>query len=144
MLKNDGFTLVELLISIAIIGLIITALFNINIAGFKFLAFNRDRVELQQQARLISTNLERQIRKANSITVNGNVTLNGNIIFYVQNNRLILDDNGNVTNITDPVVNDHEFSWVDEDKGVVYFYFELEQDKSSYEITNVFYPRAKN
>ena len=144
MLKNDGFTLVELLISIAIIGLIITALFNINIAGFKFLAFNRDRVELQQQARLISTNLERQIRKANSITVNGNVTLNGNIIFYVQNNRLILDDNGNVTNITDPIINDYEFSWVDEDKGVVYFYFELKQDKSSYEITNVFYPRAKN
>ena len=151
MLKNEGFTLIEVMVSIAIIGLILTALLNINIAGFKFMAYNRDRVELQNQARLINTNFERQIRKANSINVNGDtnyngdVTLNENITLYVQNNRLMINDSsGMVKSITDPVIDEYGFNWVDEDKGLVYFYFKLIKDNSSYEITNVFYPRGKN
>ena len=145
MIKNEGFTLIEIMVSIAIVGLILSALFNINVAGFRFLDYNRDRVGLQNQARLISTNFERQIRKASSITINTDMTLNGDTTFFVQNNTLKVNDSaGNVSTITDPVVNEYDFRWVDEDKGSVYFYFKLVKDKSTYEITNVFYPRAKN
>ncbi|HMA60443.1 MAG TPA: prepilin-type N-terminal cleavage/methylation domain-containing protein, partial [Halanaerobiales bacterium] len=64
---KSGFTLIELLVVVVILGLVITAVLNINLGGFKFLLLNRDRIKLQDEARLISTNLERQIRKSSGI-----------------------------------------------------------------------------
>ena len=145
MKKINGFTLIEVLVSIAVLGLVITALFNINIAGFRFMAYNQDRVDLQDQARIINNNLERQIRKASNIDVNSNkiILSDGAVEFYVEGSILKVDNNGVVRNITDNVVDGYTFSLEDADEGRVYFYFKLVKDKSTYEIHNRFYPRAK-
>ena len=147
MKNNRGFTLIEVLVSIVIIGLVITALYNINIAGFNFLAFNRDRVELQDQSRLINTNLERQIRKANGIdndlSDQYNLYFENGDRFFVENNILKFTDssNGSTRNITTDVISSHNFSY---DGESVIFEFELILDNSSYEVYNRFYPRAIN
>lgn len=150
--KNKGFTLIEILIALVIIGLVLTALFNINLAGFKFLAYNQDRVELQNQARIINNNFERQIRKASDIEINSNneiVLSGGNIKIYVKDDvakpwQLKLENSGNVRNITDNVISDYHFEMEDTEKGLLYFDFQLMMDISTYEIHNRFYPRAKN
>lgn len=150
--KNKGFTLIEILIALVIIGLVLTALFNINLAGFKFLAYNQDRVELQNQARIINNNFERQIRKASDIEINSNneiVLSGGNIKIYVKDDvakpwQLKLENSGNVRNITDNVISDYHFEMEDTEKGLLYFDFQLMMDNSTYEIHNRFYPRAKN
>src|SRR6056297_3952655 len=99
MRENNGFTLLEIILAIAIIGLVITALFNINMAGFNFLNYNQDRVELQNQARLITTNLEKYIRngvfakdiynKKALVIITPNDS-NNNIIFYVNDNKQLI------------------------------------------------------
>jgi len=145
--NNRGFTLIEVLVSIAIIGLVITALFNMNIAGFNFLAYNQDRVELQDQARLITTNLETQIRKSSGIdhtmSDQNNLYLKNGDRFYVQNNILKFSDSssGTTRNITTAVISSHSFSY---DGESVIFSFNLNLDNSSYQINNRFYPRAIN
>ena len=147
MKNNKGFTLIEVLVSIAIIGLVITALYNMNIAGFNFLAYNQDRVELQREARLISTNLETQIRKSsgidNDMSDQDNLYFDNGDRFYVQNNILKFNDSssGTTRNITTDVISSHSFSY---DGESVIFDFVLNLDNSSYEIHNRFYPRAIN
>src|SRR6056297_2111785 len=91
-----GFTLIELLVVVVILGLVITAVLNINLGGFKFLLLNRDRIKLQDEARLITTNLEREIRSskgAENISVDSDdqslklITKGESIVFYVDNNN---------------------------------------------------------
>jgi len=172
MRDKNGFTLIEIILAIAIIGLIITALFNINMAGFNFLNYNQDRVELQNQARLITTNLEKYIRngvfakeiynKKALVIITPNDSDN-NIIFYVNDNkRLIMgyiDETIDVIesyslttinsylynqrNITAPVIISNEFNKNINDR-LVSFTFELNKDKSNYIIKNKFYPRVLN
>ena len=172
MRDKNGFTLIEIILAIAIIGLVITALFNINMAGFNFLNYNQDRVELQNQARLITTNLEKYIRngvfakeiynKKALVIITPNDSDN-NIIFYVNDNkRLIMgyiDETIDVIesyslttinsylynqrNITAPVIISNEFNKNINDR-LVSFTFELNKDKSNYIIKNKFYPRVLN
>jgi len=154
MKKNNGFTLIEVLVSIAVLGLIITALFNINIAGFKFMNYNQDRVELQRQSRVIMLNLEKQIRSGSDITINldGDIVLSGDsgdiVKFFVDDsvspNQLKMDNSGSIRNISDKIIDTHTFNIEDADQGRIYLYFRLVKDNSSYEIHNRFFPRAKN
>ena len=172
MKNRNGFTLIEVLASIVIIGLIISVLFNINIAGFQFVAYNQDRVELQNQARLITSNLEKQIRQSQAakvisvdssdglaLDIPDEISLN-NIVFFLNNNQLkigfttqdIADITSisstslsNIRNISDSViVNDGSYNFFNENNDLVEFQFKLEKDNSSYEIINKIYPRAKN
>jgi len=172
MKNKNGFTLIEVLASIVIIGLIISVLFNINIAGFQFVAYNQDRVELQNQARLITSNLEKQIRQSQATKVISVDSKDGlaldipdeissnNIVFFLNNNQLkigfttqdIADITSisstslsNIRNISDSViVNDGSYNFFNENNDLVEFQFKLEKDNSSYEIINKIYPRAKN
>ena len=145
--NNKGFTLIEVLVSILIIGIVIMALYNMNIAGFNFLAYNQDRVELQDQARLISTNLERQIRKSsgidNSSSDQNNIYFENGDRFLVENKVLKFydDSSGTTRNITTDVISSYSFSYPDNS---VVFEFILNLDNSSYQIYNRFYPRAIN
>lgn len=167
--NKNGFTLIEVLVSMVIIGLIITAVFNINIAGWKFLNYNQDRVDLKSQARLVSTNLERKIRSSIEVEASnysisddgknelilsyGDTDNDGNInytIFYVETNQLKMGNiDGtinssnifNIRNITEKVIYSYEFN-VSTDN-LVYFHFNLEKDNVSYQISNKFFPRAK-
>src|SRR6056297_323295 len=117
--NNKGFTLIEVLVSILIIGIVIMALYNMNIAGFNFLAYNQDRVELQDQARLISTNLERQIRKSsgidNSSSDQNNIYFENGDRFLVENKVLKFydDSSGTTRNITTDVISSYSFSYPD-------------------------------
>ena len=161
-----GFTLIELLVVVVILGLVITAVLNINLGGFKFLLLNRDRIKLQDEARLITTNLEREIRSskgAENISVDSDdqslklITKGESIVFYVDNNNFkigfldptidtstgisstSLDDVRNITNGV--VIESHEFSVEGDD--LVYFNLNLSKDNTTYQISNKFYPRAK-
>lgn len=141
--KNKGFTLIEVIVSIAVIGLIISALFNINLAGWKFFNYNQDRVDLMSEGRLISTNLERKIRSSNGIDTDASnsnklVFSNGDQ-FYVNSQKLFFESNGNTRSITTDVINSYNFDIVDD---LVKFNFVLVKDDSTYEINNKFYPRA--
>lgn len=173
MKNNNGFTLIEIIISIAVIGLVITALFNINIAGWQFLNYNQDRVELQNQARLITTNLEKNIRnaivaepiyenKALAVITADNLDSN-NIVFLVNINKQLImgyidksletikgyslstieTNLYNKRNITNSVINSYNFEKKSNDK-LISFNFELVKDKSRYKISNKFYPRVLN
>src|SRR6056297_1922614 len=95
-----GFTLIELLVVVVILGLVITAVLNINLGGFEFLLLNRDRIKLQDEARLITTNLEREIRsskEAEEISVDGGPKIESLkliiqedfiVFYYVEDNNL--------------------------------------------------------
>ena len=168
--ENDGFTLVEVLLALAIFGLVLSALFNINVAGFRFLNFNQDRVDIMNDARLITTNLEREIRRSSGVQLldiagnssddliltNGDIDGDGNIdhtVFYVDSNILKTGNiDGDVStnspvglrNITGPyIINDGYFNLTGSGD-LVSFYFELEKDNSTYGISNNFYPRVQN
>jgi len=165
---KSGFTLIELLVVVVILGLVITAVLNINLGGFKFLLLNRDRIKLQDEARLITTNLEREIRSskgAENISVDGDpiikslklITQEDFIIFYVEDNNLkigeldsttdtstgisstSLDNDRNITNGV--VIESHEFTVGTDD--LVNFDLTLSKDNTTYQISNKFYPRAK-
>lgn len=149
---NKGFTLIEVIISIAVIGLIISALFNINIAGWEFFNYNQDRVTLISEARLINTNLERQIRNSKSITIssdtsgNDKLELSSNKSFYVNYDSngkgvLIYNNNGSTRNITTKIIDSHTF---EPNNNLVEYSFILSKDDASYEIYNEFYPRGNN
>ena len=168
--RDEGFTLIEIIVSIAVIGLVVTAVFNINLAGWQFYNYNQDRVEIKNDARLISTNLERQIRKSagaslqdimgdsslDLILSNGDTDGDGNInykIFFVEDSQLKIGDiNGtlnssnvfNIRKITGNYINNSNYFSIPGPNDLVSFNFQLQKDNSSYTISNKFYPRTVN
>jgi len=144
---ESGFTLIELLVVVVILGLVITSVLNINLGGFEFLLLNRDRIKLQDEARLISTNLERQIRKSSGIDNDKsdryNLYLENGDRFFVENQIFKFTDSvsGSTRNITSNVITTYSFIYPDDS---VVFEFNLNLDNSSYQINNRFYPRAIN
>jgi len=178
---DNGFTLIEIMLSIVIIGLIVTALFNINIAGWRFLAYNQDRVKVQRQARLIDMNLEKNIRRATDVKLidsdSDNIyeeiilkywdtdnDSNINYARYLVDSNVFKEFNADIDssldwpsnadwnlnrNLTDNIIISYNFG--DNDGGnngsnvkSIYFKFSLNIDKSSYDISNRFHPRAIN
>lgn len=67
--REGGFTLIELILVIAIIGIVYTSLYNVNLLSWQFWNINRDRVELKQQVKVILTSLENDIRRAVDVKV---------------------------------------------------------------------------
>lgn len=90
MKDNKGMTLVELVVSIAIISVILLAIYSFLNTGVKGFARETTTANNQAQVRRISNNIGREIRRANSIAVEDDskkliiTDPDGNIIEYTR------------------------------------------------------------
>ena len=64
MKKNNGFTLVELLVVIAVSGLLLTVVLSLLLSGFESFGFGSDRAERQSDIRLVESIIHNELRNA--------------------------------------------------------------------------------
>ncbi len=65
--QEKGFTLIEVLIAISIIGIIFTSIANSNITGFRVWNFNQEKIDVQQVGRIILARIGPYIRSTTEI-----------------------------------------------------------------------------
>lgn len=65
--QEKGFTLIEVLIAIAIVGIIFAAIANSNIMGFRVWNFNQEKIDIQQVSRIILDRIRPYIRAVTEI-----------------------------------------------------------------------------
>lgn len=65
--KDEGFTLLEVLLTLGIIGIIFASLSTVNITGFQVWNFNREKIEVQQLTRRIMGRITPYIRVTTEI-----------------------------------------------------------------------------
>ncbi|MFW6025241.1 MAG: PilW family protein [Candidatus Woesearchaeota archaeon] len=102
--KNNGFTLVELLVVMAVAGFLLFLLFSFLISGFDNFKLGSSRAERQDAIRLVETVLTNELRNASCIKISAyetedscdeisgdelNISLTNNL-FY-QNGRKVSD-----------------------------------------------------
>ncbi len=68
--KNHGFTLIEVVIAVAIIGVILSAIFSFYFSGWDVFDFSREKIKFQRDHRLIELWISRYARKAVEINDN--------------------------------------------------------------------------
>ena len=66
---NNGFTLVELLVVIAVAGLLLTVVLSLLLSGFENFNLGTDRAESQNDVRLVENIVHNELRNARSIKV---------------------------------------------------------------------------
>ncbi|MCK8816850.1 prepilin-type N-terminal cleavage/methylation domain-containing protein [Natroniella sulfidigena] len=159
--KEEAVTLIELLIVIAIIGVVFTAIYNTHLTGWRVWSFSQDRVELQQAARLIMMQIGRDARRAKPAEngIGGGFQLNlvyeGQEIQY----KVIKDDDSSLGKLTRTIndetsrsltaeiidmdaYNDSQFFDIDKiDEGLVVINLKLKQGNQKYELQNTVYLR---
>ncbi|MCC3143724.1 prepilin-type N-terminal cleavage/methylation domain-containing protein [Halanaerobium sp. Z-7514] len=62
--REEAFTLIEIIVAITVFTIVLLALSNILINGWRFWDFNQKSVDLSQATTLISANLDRNIRSS--------------------------------------------------------------------------------
>ena len=70
MKKNKGFTLVELLVVIAVAGLLLTVVLSLLLSGFESFGFGSDRAERQSDIRLVESIIHNDLRNAMYVKIN--------------------------------------------------------------------------
>jgi len=65
--QEQGLTLIEIMVVLAVIGIISTAIYNVQLTGFKAFKFNQKRLNLNQEARIAMLKMSKKIKKANKI-----------------------------------------------------------------------------
>jgi len=75
--KNDGFTLIEVLVVIIIFAVIIIAAYNAYFSSSETILFNREKLEIQRTQDILNRWIGRYVRQANEIdtTVTGELKL---------------------------------------------------------------------
>ncbi len=61
---DEGLTLIEIMVVLAVIGIISTAIYNVQLTGFKTFKFNQDRINLNQEARIAMLKMSKKIKEA--------------------------------------------------------------------------------
>ena len=77
--REEAFTLIEVIVAITVFTIVLLALSNILINGWRFWDFNQQSVNLSQATTLISANLDRNIRSARIFEID---TDDGGLILY--------------------------------------------------------------
>ncbi len=67
--NNKGITLIELLVTLAIMGFVITALYSFYLTGLRGWQRGTDRMEAQQSARIAMDKIIREVRFAEEISL---------------------------------------------------------------------------
>ncbi|WP_290764467.1 PilW family protein [Halanaerobium sp.] len=151
--NEQGVTLVELMVAIAIIGVVIAAIYMSYFTAVRVFGFNQDKVEFHREHRLIIETIGKYIRSANEININSTELLikydsstkkvklykdeNTNY-FYIDNNP---DDSGGERKVTQLSLSDLNFSKVDE---LISIKITLNNDNGdNYTFEEKFHPRIK-
>src|SRR6056297_2214480 len=66
-LKNKGFTIIELLIVIVIMGIIVMTTSNLFISGINFYSLNKDKAEIQRELRFITNYIDENLKYTSDI-----------------------------------------------------------------------------
>jgi len=92
--NEDGITLVELMVAIAVVGIIIAALYLAYFTAVRVFGFNQERVEFHRDQRLISESIGKYIRSAKEIEISSDAlqitygpSSNQKVKFYKNNNN---------------------------------------------------------
>lgn len=74
-IKNDekGFTLLEIMVSIMIIGIVLTALSSSFISGFKFFQISKNQAHTQRDIRFIANYIMDSVKYTNSIQLKADI-----------------------------------------------------------------------
>ncbi|MGM0472261.1 MAG: PilW family protein [Bacillota bacterium] len=67
--QAEGFTLIEIMITLAIVGLVGTAIMNLMFSGVKVWDFSRQQIDLRQSGRATTELLAKRIRSAEAIQI---------------------------------------------------------------------------
>lgn len=100
-LNQKGVTIIELLIVLAIGGIILALAFSLQGFGIRSFRMGTTRAEIQQNARLVDEVIKREIRNAFVIGTTEFVTVDGNNIelerrMYFENGRLFYGPKGSL------------------------------------------------
>jgi len=131
--QETGFTLIEVLIVLAVMGIVGTAIYNVHITGWKAWKFNQTQLNLHQEGRIAMMKMAKRVREATELRQDGNELVikekdfDNDTISYVRyslaNNKLYLQTDSDDSNwsavskqpITTEIVSDITFNGVDGD-----------------------------
>jgi len=89
--KNErAFTLIEVLLTISIFSIALISISNVNISLWNFFNYNNDKIETEQEARVISSHLEYDLKRVSNIKKDGNdlllniKNLDGDYDYYIK------------------------------------------------------------
>lgn len=106
MTKNKGFTLIETMVVILVLGLLLTGVYAIFDSGVKLFAKDQTQIANQESIRTVLTSIEKKIRKFDSdklISVDGNKCLVIPIPLSIQTDKYCLS-NGAITFNDNPII----------------------------------------
>jgi prepilin-type N-terminal cleavage/methylation domain-containing protein len=153
---EQGVTLVELIVAIAIIGVVIAALYLSYFTGVRVFGFNQERVEFHRDQRLISESIGKYIRQADEIYIsNDNKELlikynnsNEEIKFYKNNNYLYVDNDpytsGGERKISQLIIDNDDIFNDNGNKEIDIKIKLLNDDNNRYTFKEKFSPRIKD
>ncbi len=92
--NNDGFSLVEIILVIAIAGLILSAAFNVFGSGIKSFFFTEEKAASQRETRFLTSYVTENVRNSSSIDFKDSYTTppSGKAILGVVNSQLKYND----------------------------------------------------
>ncbi len=91
--KNSGFSLIELLVSIGLMGIVILILFSIYLTSNKIFNKTTNQSSNQQDVRLVADYITREIRSGKIISINENDVKKGNNKYYALIFKIDSNDN---------------------------------------------------
>ncbi|SDK41085.1 prepilin-type N-terminal cleavage/methylation domain-containing protein [Sediminibacillus albus] len=108
MRNNKGFTLVELLAALALLGLIVGLASSVHLFGQKQFTNEIKQVNNQSNVRLVLKQITKDIRSSNMLAIEGNVlTVDGNV-YKQEGTQMLRNDRLMVTGIAEFTVNPTE------------------------------------
>lgn len=149
MKKENGITLVEILLAIALTSVVIAVMISTYTASYRVTDYNSESIGFQEKHRLILTKIGPDVREAIGIDVaSGNETVtistpsNGDIEYRLFNEqiRYTFLNTGVEHELIDEDVKELEFNFID---NVLTMRVVIEGDGREYEFTDRFYPRVK-
>lgn len=108
--NNRGITLVELIISIAIMGVITLAIISFFDFGNKSFIYGKKKSDLQHQVQLVSDIITEEIRNATEISLiatPASFTADSYCYIAISGQKIILVDNGISTDKTEAIINEN-------------------------------------